>query len=558
MKAKKLSFLKRIFVLFCCTVLLSSSAFTSYKMTVYASEAEWDDAARAGIWIAATIAGLFFVPEITAPVVIGALAEVGVNSVTIGKYIYENSDGTYTISEDFVQAVMDVAQQLEEQGFTDTDITRQGNGIFYTYKTAITQTYMYNHPYMSSPQSCRDVFNYSAETDARVAGLKETITSTGSDGRTHVSYYWNVYRNDRNYTKLLLSLRGKSVSYADGEVTYSSNNSSSSGFGSLTLDDGTQKSDRYNGSQSFSGNFPIFSSVEACDTYLKTGKGYKDAENYRSQPIFRRHSAYTPTYSGGSVTVNRTVIENITQKITDVDADESLTDDQKIEKLQEYIRTGGNTDIGGGGGGSGNTDYDDNKDLPAGTDITDTNSWLKKIYLKVSQIYDKLNTAVGDAEHAAFTKIQESLDEIIVQLKKIKHWTIADTVIDAADAVADWADLILGVLKDAKEGAGSAVAAIATTVGDSVDMMSQKFPFSVPWDILLFVSLLSAEPQMPYFEIPFNIELSALDIQIDYTMKLDFSQLQWLSDLSRLLLSMTYAVGLLKMTAGITSVGKEG
>lgn len=226
------------------------------------------------------------------------------------------------------------------------------------------------------------------------------------------------------------------------------------------------------------------------------------------------------------------------------------TSEKEIEELLKQILEELRNQ-GGGGGGSGGGDI--NVDI----DLSTTNSWLSKIYAKVSQIFEKMNSAVEDAEQAALTGIQESLDEIITQLKKIKHWTIADTVIDAADAVADWADLILGVLKDAKEGAGSAVAAIATTVGDSVDLMAKKFPFSIPWDILFFVSVLSAEPQVPCFEIPFNIELSALDITVDYTMKLDFTQFQWLSDLSRLLLSMTYAVGLMKMTFNVTSMGKE-
>ena len=225
------------------------------------------------------------------------------------------------------------------------------------------------------------------------------------------------------------------------------------------------------------------------------------------------------------------------------------TSEKEIEELLKKILEAIQSQPGGDGPGNGDINVD--------IDLSSTNTLLSKILAKITQIFDKMDAAVEDAGSAAMSKIQESLDEIIVQLKKIKHWTVAGTVIDAADAVADWADLILGILKDAEEGAGSAVAAIATTVGDSVDMMSRKFPFSVPWDILFFVSVLSAEPVMPYFEIPFNFEISALDITIDYTMKLDFSQLQWLSDLSRLLLSMTYAVGLMKMTFGVTSVGKE-
>lgn len=226
------------------------------------------------------------------------------------------------------------------------------------------------------------------------------------------------------------------------------------------------------------------------------------------------------------------------------------TDENEIEELLQLILEELRKNPGGSGGSSGG-------DVTVNVDMTQTNSWLAKIYAKIVQIYDKMNATVEDAEDAALAKIQESLDEIIVQLKKIKHWSAVDTVIDGVDAIADWLDLIRGVISDAKEGAGSAVAALSSAVGDSVDLMAKKFPFSIPWDILFFVSVLSAEPQIPHFEIPFNIEFSALDITIDYTMKLDFEQFQWLSDLSRLLLSMTYAVGLLKLTFGVTSAGKE-
>lgn len=257
------------------------------------------------------------------------------------------------------------------------------------------------------------------------------------------------------------------------------------------------------------------------------------------------------------------VIDDLLSKIKDDTNEQEIMDllKQILDALRDQQGTGGGGSGGGGGG-----------DVTVDIDLTQTNSWLSKIYQMLKNISDKLAhfrddfsffvedfknmfPDVGTGESTSW--LQEQLDEIIKLLKSIKRWTAVDTVIDGVDALADWLDLIKDVIKDAKEGAGSAVAAIAGTVGDSVDMMSQKFPFSVPWDILFFISVMSAEPQVPHFEIPFNIELSALDITIDYTMELDFEQLQWLSDLSRLLLSMTYAVGLLKMTAGITSVGKE-
>lgn len=287
---------------------------------------------------------------------------------------------------------------------------------------------------------------------------------------------------------------------------------------------------------------------------------YRTLDDFKRYSVGSRNVYFTENYYNyvpGDLSVSIDDLQKTVDDLKDV-LDQLLgqitdnTSEKEIEELLKQILEALKNQGGSSGG-----DGPDGGDINVDIDLSSTNTLLSKILAKITQIFDKMDAAVEDAGSAAMSKIQESLDEIIVQLKKIKHWTVAGTVIDAADAVADWADLILGILKDAEEGAGSAVAAIATTVGDSVDMMSRKFPFSVPWDILFFVSVLSAEPVMPYFEIPFNFEISALDITIDYTMKLDFSQLQWLSDLSRLLLSMTYAVGLLKMTAGITSAGKE-
>lgn len=300
--------------------------------------------------------------------------------------------------------------------------------------------------------------------------------------------------------------------------------------------------------------------------YLITKDGgsirvYKTVQDFANYSVGQRKIYYTSNYYDyvpEDLTVSIDELQKTIEDMQDVidkllDQITNNTSESEIEELLKQIldELRKNPGTGGDGGGSGGGDI--NVDI----DLSTTNSLLSKILAKVTQIFEKMNAAVEDAEQSALTKIQESLDEIIEQLKKIKRWTAIDTVVDGVDAIADWLDLIRGVLKDAKEGAGSAVASLSSAVGDSVDLMAKKFPFSIPWDILFFVSALSAEPQVPHFEIPFNIELSALDITIDYTMKLDFSQLQWLSDLSRLLLSMTYAVGLMKLTFGVTSVGKE-
>ena len=320
---------------------------------------------------------------------------------------------------------------------------------------------------------------------------------------------------------------------------------------------------------SLSENFTLYSTT---GEYIRVFVSQNAAKNYsvgkRSVYYTEKYYNYVPEDLSVSIDDLQKSVDDLQKVIDELlkQIGDNTSEKEIMDLLKQILEELHNQQGGGGGGGGGGGD------VTVDIDLTQTNSWLSKIYQMLKNISDKLAhfrddfsffvedfknmfPDVGTGESTSW--LQEQLDEIIKLLKSIKRWTAVDTVIDGVDALADWLDLIKDVIKDAKEGAGSAVAAIAGTVGDSVDMMSQKFPFSVPWDILFFISVMSAEPQVPHFEIPFNIELSALDITIDYTMELDFEQLQWLSDLSRLLLSMTYAVGLLKMTAGITSVGKE-
>lgn len=317
----------------------------------------------------------------------------------------------------------------------------------------------------------------------------------------------------------------------------------------------------YHNGRLYDYNSNIYEAPKGCLVSKDGGRMrvYKSLDDFKRYTVGKRNVYYTENYYNyvpedlttsiddlqKSVDDLQKVIDDLLGQITDT------TDENEIEDLLKQIldELKNNQGSGGGGGGGGDVNVD--------IDLSTTNTLLSKILAKVTQIYDKMNTAVEDAESAAMAKIQEQLNEIVEQLKKIKRWTAVDTVIDGVDTIADWLDLVRGVLKDAKEGAGSAVTALSSAVGDSVDLMAKKFPFSIPWDILFLVSVLSAEPQMPHFEIPFNIESSMLGITIDYTMELDFSQFQWLSDLSRLIFSMIYTVGLMKMTFGVTSVGKE-
>ena len=206
------------------------------------------------------------------------------------------------------------------------------------------------------------------------------------------------------------------------------------------------------------------------------------------------------------------ILQQLLDKIND-STDES-TIEELLQEILDAIRNGG----GGGTGGGG---------------------WI------------------GGAVAQWYEDVLSYLDKILKQLKSIKRWTVIDTVIGGVDAIADWLDLIHDVLSDVDDGAESAVATLSDALDDATGLLKSKFPFSVPWDIFFFVTLLAADPETPHFEVPIDFDVSAIDMHIHYDFVVDFSDYKYLSDICRVVLSMTYAVGLMKMTAGIVNTKKE-
>ncbi len=268
------------------------------------------------------------------------------------------------------------------------------------------------------------------------------------------------------------------------------------------------------GQQSFivtrdGGRIRVFNSAaEFMDYNAGQRKVYfgKDFYNYTPADI-------TATWDEISDTIDHMddILQQILDKITE-DMDESAIEDL-LQQILDELRNGGGGGSGGGGSGS----------APSG--------W--------------------------FDSILDYLNNILKQLKSIKRWTIVNTVINGVDAIADWLDLIHDILSDVDDGMESAVTTLSDALDDATGLLKSKFPFSVPWDIFFFVTLLAAEPETPHFEVPIDFDISALDMHIHYDFIVDFTDYQYLSDIFRVILSMTYAVGLLKMTAGIVNTKKE-
>lgn len=235
------------------------------------------------------------------------------------------------------------------------------------------------------------------------------------------------------------------------------------------------------------------------------------------------------------------VIDELLKQIQD------NTDESEIEELLRQILEALKNQQGGGGGTGGG-------DVNVDIDLSTTNGLLSKILAKVTQIFDKLSESVEGVSDSVHTKIQDTLDEMLVQIKKLKHWTMADTAVNAADAVADWLDFLKGIFDDMENGAGNAVAAISSGMDGATGLLKTKFPFCIPWDVAFLVTFLAHEPETPVFKLPIHLE----SIGIDEYIEVDMSDFSGISTISRTILMLIYCYGLLNLTMKIIPMAKEG
>ena len=308
----------------------------------------------------------------------------------------------------------------------------------------------------------------------------------------------------------------------------------------------------------YNGN--IYSAPKACLISKDGGhmRVYKTLDDFKRYTVGNRKVYYTENYYNYVPEDLTTSIDDLQQTVDDLSGviDQLLgqitdtTDESEIEDLLKQILDELKNNQGGGGGGGGSGGGDVNVDI----DLSSTNTLLSKILAKVTQIFDRMSETVGGAADTAHAKIQETLDEILVQIKKLKHWTMADTAVNAADAVADWLDFIKGIFDDAENGAGSAVSALSSTMGDAANLMKTKFPFCIPWDVYLIIGFLAEEPQTPVFRLPIKLERLGIEEYIE----VDLKEFETVSSISRTLFTVLYCYGLLNLTMKVFPVAKEG
>ncbi len=267
-------------------------------------------------------------------------------------------------------------------------------------------------------------------------------------------------------------------------------------------------------------NIPYFTSIDAMDLFLKTGEGYENALNYK------------------------TALDAIAVTGDDIPTVGNW------EELWERLK---NPDLPW---------WFLNPDALPGTNAVDL-PWFD-----VAGLHDWAND------------IPNTRDGIIDSNPDIPWSDVWDKVIDIPDVIIPEIDFPYPGVQDPSipkvddptkpgvydpstdkpidltnemEGIADYVPTLADSFTDLGNGLKTKFPFSIPWDIHYILSGLATTPKAPRFELPLKVERYG----INETIVVDMARFQVLSDLSRSIFSLLFAMVLINLTIKVIGSLKE-
>lgn len=162
---------------------------------------------------------------------------------------------------------------------------------------------------------------------------------------------------------------------------------------------------------------------------------------------------------------------------------------------------------------------------------------------EIKKMLEKMGEDIGDIEDNTAESVG-LLAEIRDILKSIKNWLVANFVVNTADAVVNIIDKLFGKDGDEDVDIGKVV---NSAFGDFAVLAKTKFPFSIPWDLMFIIKLLSAPPDAPVFEIPFTVD----SLGYSQVIVIDFGMFRTLSNISRTFLTLLWAYVLILSTKSL-------
>lgn len=223
-------------------------------------------------------------------------------------------------------------------------------------------------------------------------------------------------------------------------------------------------------------------------------------------------------------------------------------------------------------------------DFGDGSDLTDTNDWLKKIYEWLQSFGDthsKFEQTITDYIEANDGKLDQIIEAInalsggktedekngckydftVLSDFMTKLWNESDKKFDRMVELLEennkYQKKLVNSLNEIK------AILVTQTIMDVFQDRSQqtaekakdKFPTSLPWDIALVVNAMSAEPEKPQFNLP--IQIKSLNINEEIHVDLASGEWEKLAKTCRYLLSILFILLMIQLSRKLFSNGGD-
>lgn len=535
--------------------------------------------------------------------------------------------GSAPVMKEWGASAAQTMQELFNKLLASDEIKTDGDNLYITQNgvdqindTVQDSVYRFDGYYLIEP-------SYSLDYDTCLSVFSKRISRYSSTSLKRIedyvaSYGTAFFETSKWENNYFFGLVGFNTSGNDGyfyinpggqiNIYYSDNNKISLYFPSYLwlYDDGVNLSEGVSG-----GIYPYSNYRKFMGEYTFMGAPFKifyslqDLENY-----LNKGRRYVPKLPSQIIRIPTKVINNtpnITYNITTENKTENDIQNEYNQQLIEYITnlypSSGNptptpTPIISDGEPTPTPtpDWGDGSVTPTpapGTDMTETNDWLKKIYELLEKFYnaykeftDKLSDYL-DNNDAFFKKVSEylekydgKLDQIVDALDKIaqgkdegdekgcqydykelsefltKLWNDSDKkfddMIDLLEENNEYQEKMLSTLNSIKNilRAQSVMDTFKNRSKETANKAKEKFPTSVPWDIAMIVNAMDAEPEDPVFLLPIKIERLGIDEEI----KVDLSTGEWekLAKACRYMLTLLFILFMIRLSMKLFS-GKD-
>ena len=331
----------------------------------------------------------------------------------------------------------------------------------------------------------------------------------------------------------------------------------------------------------------VFYSKSALQKYLDNDKKRTFAPQLPSTTIsipikYINNSVSLPDITYNINTTNKTEVE--------IQNEYNTTLSNYLDDLNKFSDGGsGNnptpTPSGGGSGDFGDgTTPTPKPDFGDGSDLTDTNDWLKKIYEWLQSFgdthskFEKTKTDYIEANDGKLDQIIEAINALsdgktedekngckydFTALSDFmtKLWNESDKKFDKMVELLEennkYQKKLVNSLNEIK------AILVTQTIMDVFQDRSQqtaekakdKFPTSLPWDIALVVNAMSAEPEKPQFNLP--IQIKSLNINEEIHVDLASGEWEKLAKTCRYLLSILFILLLVQLSRKLFSNGGD-